>query len=177
MRFRREKQEIIQIFVGLALLILCCDLLAMNVRRLRADLAAGDAAGMRIEAVFLAIGIACIVYFIWFIATAYRTYSVDAEGITVHGLFGLKRRAAWAEYPYRYLLWGKNPKGVLSRHIVFSKEEIQEKPGKKQAFWPSRPRAAIHFLHTPEREAAIRAQLPACTFEVRNGFLVQNRKP
>ena len=177
MRCRREKQENLQIFVGLALLILCCGLLVMNVRRLRADLAAGDAAGMWIEAVFLAVGIGCIGFFIWLIAAAYRTYSVDAEGITVHGLFGLTRRASWAEYPYRYLLWARNSKGVLSKYLVFSREEIQEKSGKKQALWSPRPRAAIHFLHTPEREAAIRAQLPECIFEVRNGFLVQNRKP
>ena len=74
MWFRREKQESNQLYLGLALLILCCGLLVMNVRRLRADLAAGDAAGMRIEAVFFALGIACIAYFIWVIAAAYRTY-------------------------------------------------------------------------------------------------------
>ena len=73
MRFRREKQENIQIYVGLALLILCSGLMVSSVRRLRADLAAGDVAEIWIDAVFFALGIACIAYFIWLIAAAYRT--------------------------------------------------------------------------------------------------------
>lgn len=123
------------------------------------------------------LGLACFWGLFHMAAGLYREYQLDADAITVHSLFGRKKRFMWEEYPYAYIIELRTmDRGHLRQmFILFSKKPLPAclKKGRDDAntYYVMYPKKYIIFEHTDEIEQKIHEMRPEIVFENRRDSL------